>query len=29
MLDMHGLSFGQQDYHPYVFFEIDLNLLAK
>ncbi|XP_064384156.1 V-type proton ATPase subunit C 1-A-like [Halichondria panicea] len=29
MLDMQGLSFGQQDYHPYVFFEIDLNLLAK
>ena len=28
-VDMPGLTFGQQDYHPYVFFKLNLNLLEK
>jgi hypothetical protein len=28
-LDVPGLTFGQQDYHPYVFFKLNLNLLEK
>ena len=28
-VDLPGLSFGQQDYYPYVFFKLNLNLLEK
>ena len=28
-IDLPGLSFGQQDYYPYVFFKLNLNLLEK
>lgn len=28
-LDVPGLTFGQQDYQPYVFFKLNLNLLEK
>ena len=28
-IDLPGLSFGQQDYHPYVCFKVNLNLLGK
>ena len=29
-IDLPGLAqFGQQDYHPYVFFKVNLNLLEK
>ena len=28
-VDLPGMPFGQQDYYPYVFFKLNLNLLEK